>query len=101
MKPEDWFGLGIRFTGVWCLLQSATYLMAFLDLCLGFSSIRDTPLYPSQLNSSSSYMIYMLGYAALALLFQFGASHFTKWTFRSPQGLPHAESRSEISRGDE
>jgi len=34
MKPQDWFGLGVRFAGVWCMIQTVTNVVFFLDVRL-------------------------------------------------------------------
>jgi hypothetical protein len=83
MKPQDWFGLGVRFAGLWCVVQSAMNLMYFLDIWLGLSRLRE----PSYLTSDkpAGYLLYAVGYAALGLYFLFRTEHLTKRTFHTAE----------------
>jgi hypothetical protein len=80
MKPQDWFGLGVRFAGVWCAIQAAINVAYFLDVRLGFSELRESA-YGGVRGSPIGYLLYAAVYAVLAAYFVLGAGHLTRLSF--------------------
>lgn len=95
MTPRDWFGLGVRFAGIWCALQSASSLMRFLDVRLGFSMMREFSFNPYEYNAPNGHWLYVLGYGVLALYFLLGADHLTRLSFGAPEPPPVLEEAEE------
>jgi hypothetical protein len=101
MKPRDWFGLGVRFTGLWCLMQSATNLLYFLDVRLGFSSPGDAAQSVYGKTSPQGYVLYAAGYSAIAFYFLLCTEHLTRWTFNEPPVPTPLEIEPESRRGEQ
>ena len=99
MKPRDWFGLGVRFTGLWCLMQSVGYLLFFLDVRLGFSAIRDVTQAVYGKDSPQGYLLYAAVYAALAYYFLLCTEHLTRWTFHETALPSQPEIEADIPQG--
>jgi hypothetical protein len=85
MSPRDWFGFGVRFAGLWCACKSAFDFMGYLDVRLGFSKMRVSPLDGYE-SSPDSYLVYAAGYGALALYFLRATEHLTRLTFHDSTG---------------
>jgi hypothetical protein len=89
MKPQDWFGLGVRFLGLWCALQTVQNVMYFLDVRLGFSPMRGSSA-SFQDNSPVAYLMYAAGYAVLGAYFLLGTEHLTTLNSSPHMGKCHA-----------
>lgn len=96
MKPQDWFGLGVRFTGVWCAIQTILNVMYFLDVRLGFSQLRSSSSSLQDFGSPVGYLIYAAGYAVLATYFLLGTGHLTALTFGKPPSDQEQEDEPKI-----
>jgi len=84
MKSQDWFGLGVRFVGLWCVLQSIQHALLFLDLRLGFSQMRGASYTTSEYSNPIGHVMYVAGYGAMAVYFLLGADHLTGMTYGRP-----------------
>lgn len=85
MTPKDWFGLGLRFVGLWCGLQCAQNVMGFLEIKLKLGASRVTSLYGEQVINPENYLPYIIGYLVLAVLLVTRAEFFVRVSFQSSQ----------------
>jgi hypothetical protein len=105
MNAQDWFGLGVRFAGIWCGIQAVVYVVTFLDVRLGFSELRGAGVGFGG-NSPVGYLLYAAGYLGLALCFLLQADLLTQLTFRrrAPEQQQHLEpdenSKQQLTEGD-
>lgn len=94
MTPKDWFGLALRFAGIWCGLQSAAHVMSFIDARMRLGSERQITAYGEQSTIPQAYLLYAIGYAVLALLLVLRTDFFIRLSFRPTEPAPPAEDDS-------
>jgi hypothetical protein len=102
MKPQDWFGVGVRLSGIWCLMQSLGYLLGFFAIQLGYSTSATTTYFSQSPDKSSMYLVYSLGYGAIALWFLLDADRLVGWSYRLPlsAGESSGEDPSDSESGE-
>lgn len=97
MKPQDWFGLGVRFAGVWCVIQAVLNVLYFLDVRLGFAPMRGAA-FLSDDRSPVGFLMYAAAYAVLGAYFLLGTGHLIALTFGETEEQPEPESQDSEGR---
>ncbi len=86
MKPEDWFGVGVRLFGVWCGINALQNFAYFVDLRWQAFRLRS----PDR-DSIDAYanLAYAFLYAALALYFLLKTKHLTDFAYHHSADEPN------------
>src|SRR4029079_10863327 len=87
MKPRDWFGVGVRLTGVWCLLQALTQLLLVIELKTGISGVGDTGFSSDNSDSMKRHMLFAVGYTVIGFVMLLATEALTRWTYREQSDL--------------
>ena len=95
MNSRDWFGVGVRLIGVYCLIPALQNLLFFVDVQSNLSNYRESDGEPL------GFLLYGIGYVALGVFLLRAAEGLTAFTYRSetePQDSAESESDSKIQR---
>jgi len=83
MRPQDWFGVGVRLLGVWVLFQGVVgnlLKVGTSQLGLGPASIAKewNDVHSAQMHD----LWYAAGFLACSICLIFGAEYLTRWAYK-------------------
>lgn len=99
MKPQDWFGLGVRGAGIWCLMQAVLNVAYFLDMRLGFADSRGAS-FTMRDSSPVGFLLYAAVYAGLAAYFILGAGHISTLSYGQADASERQSAASRLNTSD-
>jgi hypothetical protein len=89
MNPREWFVLGIRLFGIWCLTRGVTQFASFADLRFHLSgSLPDM--------KPNAYLYYAAWDFVLAAYFLLGARHLAGICERGGADIEHGEPTDKV-----
>jgi hypothetical protein len=87
MNASDWFGIIIRYFGIYGLFQGAQNALYFCDVRFGFSEMRDVLGRDDPAATPNSYLLYAAGYSLLGVCFVRYADDIVRWSFKLPSKI--------------
>ncbi len=100
MKAPDWFGVGVRLFGVYCLFEAVGYFAVICELRLGLHKDYTTEALGTGHRLTLSYLWHGFTQLALSAFLLFGANHLIGWTYPAAQA-DSSSSTTTPSRADE